>query len=50
MPGGVKCPSELVVGPDEQGKFVKLKYSIKEIRFFRKILFINDNRSTEATS
>lgn len=40
---GVKCLSELVVGPDEQGKFVKLKYSIKEIRFFRKNLCINDN-------
>lgn len=32
--GGMKSPSELVAGPDEQGQLVKLKYSIKEIRFF----------------
>lgn len=43
MVGGMKCPSELVVGPDEQGKLVKLKYSVKEIRFLTKILLINDN-------
>lgn len=29
-------PLELVVGPDEQSKPVKLKYTIKEMRFFYK--------------
>lgn len=41
--GGVNRPSELVVGPDEQSKPVKLKYTIKEMRFFTKIVTINDN-------
>lgn len=34
--GGMKSLSELVVGPDEQGQLVKLKYSIEEIRLFFK--------------
>lgn len=34
--GWDETPSELVAGPDEQGNLVKLKYSIKEIRFLEK--------------
>jgi len=41
--GWVNRPAELVVGPDEQSKPVKLKYTIKELRFFTKITRINDN-------
>lgn len=41
--GGVYHLSEPAVGPDEQSKPVKLKYAIKETRFFTKIVPINDN-------
>lgn len=43
MVHGVNCPSELVVGPNELSKPGKLKYTIKGMRFFAKIVPVDDN-------